>query len=420
MSNPSMLGAIEWQAEASFGDTVETYDKRFGVLDRIDISGLDHSKIDPARVVQYRGELTPLIQGIQGGKIKTRHWLAGHEGSTAGAGAQTPTVHEQLLGIVLGAIGSPGAGTTPAGTTFTGGTALVPTTAASGTFPAGGVMRGGALNDNRGNGQFYPLATHVAANMTLLQAMDGAPIGGDVCYSPTLVYERSDPTATAVTGIRMRFLGPNLVYSAHGCHCESITVGGLFVKNECPFIEYTWDVGFWGPLGSITPISAIAPIAANPAPNAGGSFHFQDVGNTASNKFTLRDFSLTYNLAVIREEGTGTKSPWSNKTGARRVHRMDAPAAVVSFAFDADSQTATPQFDAAFLTGTTSKLGMYTLSSADGSAMGILMRSMKWAGNRPTMEDQNGKLVRRATLHCGTGATLTDDLTRAPVVWCFA
>lgn len=415
MSNPSALGAIEWEAESTFGENVSTFATgRIGVLDKIDVSGLDHSKIDPARVVQYRGEGTSHINGVMGGKIRTRIWLTGHESTCAGSITATST--ETLLALVFGNKSTP-----PAGSTFTGGTSTVPTTTASGTFPSGGMMRAGALNDARGNGQFYAIATHTTTSMTLLGNMDAAPNNGDVLYSPVLIYESSDPTASAITGVRLRFLSGNLVYECHGCHAEDVKFNGIGgAQGEAPSLDIGWDVGWWACVGSVTFPSTVAAVVSNPAPIAAGSFHLQDVGTTTRNKVVYRDLQLTYNLATIPEYGPGTAHQYSRKTGARRIHRMDAPQVMLSFAADADAQTATPSFDAAWLAGTTRKIGVLTCSTADGSAIGFLWRSLCWVQKRPTQEDLGGKNVRRYMMAGYTGATLTNDLTRAAQVMAFA
>ena len=267
MSNPGALGAAVYSPESSpanFGEDVTTFNTlRVPIIKPIDVSKLQHPKIDPKRVVQYRNDNTQFILGPMGGSFDTTIYLPGHGSTTAGA--TTLGLTETFLGYVLGNVAVSAA----AGTTLTGGTATVPITTASGTFTPGALCRIGSINDARGNGQFAAIATHVTTNLTLLTAIDGAPNNGDVLYSAVNFYPSENPTTTQITGLRFLLLTANLCYEVHGCYPMSWTLSG-FNPGEIPTCTITWGVSWWR-YSTVTFPSVVATEQFQPAPTAGGS-----------------------------------------------------------------------------------------------------------------------------------------------------
>ena len=412
--NPSNLQAFEWELEtdsdAGFNaNTAISATARLPLITPIDWTSLTQEKVPTNHVAQYRGEGFPHANGLKRGRPVIDFWMTGHGSTTNVDTSLTNT--ETLLGTLLGNAATAG----DAATTLTGGTVTVPTTTASGTFSAGGMTRLGALGDGDGEGQFYAISTHSALNLTLLNDMAGAPANGAVMYAPTLIYPHSAPTSTRIRGVRGRGISSNLAYTMYGIHAESITLTG-FNTGQHLQASVQLDTGNWDSVGSVTFPSTATGDTVNPEPNCGGSFHIQDVGTTTRNTLPVVDLSITINLNHRARTGYGSAWQYNDKIGAYRAHDPAAPPAIIEFAIAATDQTATPDFDAAWLANSTRKIIVITLNTADGSALGLLFRSCCWYGPRPTQSDLEGRNVRRYRLAAHTGATLTNDLTRAPWV----
>jgi len=418
VSNPSVLGAIEYEAETTtFGEDVTTFaTHRLPIRGRVDVSGLKHDKVDAERVVQYRNDGTQWVLMTQGGTIKTLMDLPGHGATTAGS----PTLDaiETFIGYVFGNV----ALSATASTTLTGGTASVPTTTASGTFSAGGLCVVGSLGDGRGDGQMYPIATHVTTNLTLLLALKGTPTNGDVLYPVAQIYPSEIPTncglvgsthpvSTAV-GIRFRVLTANLRYELHGCYPTAISLSG-FDPGGRPQIEITWAVSWWRYTTATFP-STVASNAYNPAATAAGTIVVQDFGTVTRAARGARNFKVDYTLGMVALEGPGGANQFQKCVGCRRV-----PDKVkVSWTEDADAATTTPVLPG-FGTATTFKHLMATYSTAIGSRVGMYFRRLAITNVALQKDDGNiNRLMVEAEAQVST--TTTNDLTLSAFCMGFA
>ncbi len=359
MANPSALGSIEYEAESGWAEDVSTFaTHRLPLVAPIDVSGLVHSKVAPDGVYQRRQEGSQYILMTQGGSFKTKLDLAGHGATTAGS----PTVDaiETFLGLDFGNVGL----SASASTTLTGGTAAAPTTTASATFPAGGLCRVGALGDADGDGQMYPITTHVTTTLTLAAALRATPANGAVLYPVVQLYPSSAPTSNAITGTRFRLQTANLQYTCHGCWPMSASISGLAPGGR-PQIEVTWGVSRWGYSTGTFP-STVTSNRYNPAPVAAGSLHINSVGTSTRAEYYCRDFTLDYTLGVEMLKGPGGVGAYQDIIGATRT----SDDVKVGFTVDADAATTSPVLPG-WGTGTTAKSLMYTTSTAPGSAVGI-------------------------------------------------
>ncbi len=401
MSNPSNLAAVIYEAESptGFGEDVTTFGTlRLPVIESVDVSTLKHEKHDAQRVNQYRQEGTQWILGAQAGStFKTKFWLTGHGSPTSGA--TTVTAIETLLGIVIGNV----IATASAGTTFSGGTATAPTTTASGTLAAGGLFRAGTLGDGRGNGQFYPVGTHVATALTPLVALDGAPLNGDVLHSAVILYPNESPTASAVTSIRMLVQTANLRYELHGCVPTGFVITGGNTGERLA-IEITWAVAWWRHSTVAFP-SAVATDSSLPSVNAAGSFVVGDVGDATRNKRSIRNFTIEWTLGMELLVGPGGVNPYQTVIGARRT----TDTVKLTWTEDADATTLTPALHA-MAVGTTFKHVCYTLSTTAGSAVGFYFPRVCITSVPTQKADGNmNRLPIEAMAY--TGPTSTNDLT---------
>ncbi len=397
MSNPSALGNIVYEAEASFGENVSTFaTHRLPVLGAVDPSGLEHAKSAADRVVQYRNDNTQDVLMVQGGSFKTKLDLAGHGATTAG----TPTVDplETFFAIVFGNVSN-----APASTTASAGTATVLTTAASATLTPGAIFRLGTLGDTKGNGQGGVVGSHITTSLTSLTAFDGAPTSSDVVYGAYTIYPSESPTAGAVTGTRFRLSTANLSYECHGCYPTAVSLTGLN-PGERPQIEITWGVSWWGYSTATFP-STVTSNQYSPAPVAAGSLFVADNGTATRTKRTCRSLSIDYTLGMVPLMGPGGSSIYQACVGARRT-----PDKIKwTWTEDADAATVSPALPG-FGTALTYKHALYTLSPTPGSS--VIFSSPRLAVDNVAVQRADGN-INRLTISATacTSTVTTSDLT---------
>ncbi len=402
MSNSSRLGAIEYMAESSFAETSTTFSThRLPIIGEVDCSGLTWDKQDPQRTEQYlQGGSQHVLMG-QGGSFRTKLDLCGHGVTTAGSPSLDAI--ETLFGYVFGNV----ALSASASQTLTGGTASVPTTSAASGFTAGSLCRVGALGDNAGNGQMYPIATQSSSNLNLLAALSGSPTNGDVLYPTATFYTFESPPANGINatvpGLRFRALTANLQYSMHGCFPTAMSLSGLN-SAERPQAEITWQVARWAAVSATFP-SAVTSNQYNPAPIAAGSLFVADVGTATRTTRTYRNFTVDFTLGMVPLMGPGGVGAYQTVVGCRRV-----PSSIkISWVEDADSVTASPVLQG-YGTGTTSKHIMWTGSTTPGSAIGMYFPKVCF-DNVPVQFNDGGINRMRISGMAYTGGTTTTDLT---------
>jgi len=403
VSNPSALGAICYEAEASWAEDVATYATfRLPILGAVDASGLEHAKEPAGRVNQYRAAGQQHVLMTMGGSFSMELDLTGH-GSTM-VGSPSLEQIETFLGIVFGNA----ALSLATSQTATGGTAAVPTMSGATGVSAGGFVRIGALGDGDGNGQFYSVATHGSSNLTLDGALDGAPANGAVVYPVAQIYPSSSPTSTSITGTRFLLQTANLQYECHGCYPTAVTFSGLNT-GERPKISITWGVSWWEYSTATFP-SAVTSDHFNPAPVAAGSFNVQTIGTTTRNTRAIRNFSLDYTLGVVPLMAPGGVNAYQKIVGAVRIGDQIK----ISWTEDADAAGLTPVLPV-YGTATNSKYIVYTLSTTDGSAVGFAFRKVCVSNVATQKADEN---INRLTItaDCYSTDTTTSALTLAPMV----
>lgn len=412
MSNPSVRGAIVYEAEASWAEDVTTFATlRVPALGAVDCSGLRHDKLAPDRIVQRRNDGTQWITANQGGTFKTRLYLTGHGSATSGATSASAT--ETLLGKAIGNV-LPSAA---AGSTFTGaGTAAAPTTTASGTFGAGSLCRAGVAGDGRGNGQFYAISSHAATTLNLLNALGVAPNNNDVLYSAVMMYPSESPTSAPIASLRFLLQNANIQYECHGCFATGWTLSGLKTGgNTVAVVEITWTVSWWRYNTTAFPTS-VATDSFQPAANAQGSLFIADVGTAtrASNTYPCRDLMIDYKLGVIPLEGPGGVGPYQTIVGARRTQDE----ITWSFVVDADATTATPVLPG-WATSSTPKHACVTLNPTAQKAVGFYAPNL-CTDTVPIQFNDGGINRLKFTGKAYTGTDTTSDLSLSATRMAFA
>lgn len=406
MSNAAALAAIEYEVESSaanWGEDVTTFGTHLSVRGEPDVTML-HEKEPADRMQEYRTGGEPPVLMTQGGAFTTTHDLV--RGTTmVGSPAVSP------LGTLWGiALANASALSLATSTTFTGGTAAVPTTTAASGVADGGMVRAGALGDGDGNGQFYVAASHAANALTLIGDLDGAPAAAQVVYPVEMVYPTTAATATDITGARFRFLSGNLGYEAHGVFATGYEISGINT-GERPTVKITWSVSWWRHTATTLP-SLAAAAHYNPAPIAAGSFNVQLVGTTTRQKYTIRGLTVAHTLNVAPQMGPGGLKQHQKIIGAKKAGH---DAVAMTFTVDADTPTATPTWHSR-ATGVDTFHVEWTGSTADGAAVGFKMPRV-CITNVPVQSNIEG--INRLTIECAAyaGATVTTELTRAPIVW---
>ena len=400
MSNPASLLEINYEAETACGedvDTVATY--KLHLREPVDTVSLTQKKIDPATVVQYRGDMGDWILGTFEPTFKTKLALVGHGSTTVGA--ITITALETLLGIVFG-----NAVTTATSTTLTGGTATVPLTTDSGTLDPGDLCYIGALGDGDGEGQCYPVSTHSTTSLTLLVDLQGAPVNGAVRYGGTTIYPSSAATSTTMTSVRMAIATGNMQYLVHGCAPTAVAISGLN-PGEIPMVDITWQ-GAWYEYKNATFPSAVASDTFNPAATAAGSLVVNTIGtatNSASTRRIYRDLTLEYDLGTIIHRGPGGYNAYQDIVGYRR----GTDSCTLSWTEDADATTTTPVIPG-FGTATARKHAMLTLSTSDGSRVAMYWPSLR-VTNVPAQSVVNGINSFKIECMACVGPATTSALT---------
>lgn len=401
MGNPSSLHEVLYEAESAFGedvDTVTTY--KFSLCEPVETTGLIQKKLDPTKVVSYRGDLGDWIRATYEGTFSTKSYLVGHGSATTGA--ITITAFETLLGIIFG-----NAVTTATGSTLTGGTANAPTTTDSGTLDAGDICFIGALGDGDGHGQAYPIATHSGNTLTLLVDLQGAPVNGAVRYGGTTVYPNSAPTSTSVQSIRMQINTANMQYLCHGCFPTAIELGG-FNPGERPYIKTTWTAAWWEFKNTTFPAS-VSSDSFLPAANAAGSLVVNTVGtttNSASTRRVYRNLTIEYNPGIVALRGPGGVNQYQDIVGCVRLD----DSCTLTWFEDAEATTTSPEVVGWGETPANRKHAQLTLSTGDGSRVAAYWPSLR-VTVIPPQESQDAQNRFKIVCMAGVGPTTTSALT---------
>lgn len=403
----SGIQQVAWEDESSWAEDVDTMTYGLPLAGPVDISGITQDMLDASRVTSRRLAYSKNVLGTWNISFTTTSNLTGH-GSTC-AGAITATALARLLGdVVLGGRDT----TLQAGMTMTGGTATVPTVSSATGFAAGSVVRLGALGDGDGEGQFYALSTHAGSALNLLHAMAGAPVNGAVVYSPELVYPAN--SACSMTGRRFRILTADLQLVIHGCFPTAISFSGLEPGGR-PQVSITWGGSWAEPAAGTFPTTPTADEFNWQPPSAGGSLFLQDLATTTRAVYGVRSFSLDYQLGVSPVVGGNGVNQYQTITGATRTKDT----IMVNVTLDAQGADATPQWWDSFFANTSQHM-MYTLHSADGTAVGFYFRNLCWAGRRPSQTSTNDRNTIPLSFRADNHTTTTSDLTLAPMVLALA
>jgi hypothetical protein len=238
--------------------------------------------------------------------------------------------------------------------------------------------------------------------------MAGAPVNGAVVYSPELVFPAD--SSCALTGRRVRILTNDFQVVIHGCFPTAVSFQGLEPGGH-PQVTISWRGSWAEPAAGTFPTTPNADEFNWQPPSAGGSLFLQDLATTTRAVYGVRSFSLDYSLGISPIVGGNGVNQYQTITGATRAKDT----IMVNVTLDAQGADATPQWWDAFFANTSQHM-MYTLHSADGTAVGFYFRNLCWMGNRPSQSMTNDRNTIPLTFRADTHSVTTSDLTLAPMV----
>jgi hypothetical protein len=405
----SALGAVLYENESTFGEDIDTTATRLQTLGPVDLSGFTQEKqnIDPTRQRPHEGVQDERM--TMGGSFSVRLLLTGHGGTAA-----TTLTATNLYTLLKNVIGS--GSVTNVGTTCTGGTASIPTLTA-GTVADGSVIKFGVLGDGDGEGQFYAVDNLTGANLTLLTDLGATPAAADVVYAAQMVYPSETPgTIESVTSTRWRLMTGNKQILAHGCYPTAVEFSNLNA-GELPQVTVSFSCAWWE-IDNETFPDATATAAKTGAPVAAGSFWMNAVGTSTNATYGLRNGGLRIEFTTIPLVGPGGSNSYQHIVGARRVRCQ----AFLSTTFDAEA-SGTTTWDDLYTTAEGSAVNrhaVWTLSVADGRALGLYFPNLKIITPRPTQQDVDGLNRVQVEWEALTSADTTSDLTLANFILAMA
>lgn len=400
-TSASRLGAALYEKETNFGEDVSTFGTRLQLLNRVDLSGLTHERVNINPTQQRPHEGVQDIRLGMGGSFTIELLLTGHGGTAAGALTQTDLA--TLLGYVVGNVHSADSGGTADGT---GSASAIDIT--GGSFTAGGLLRLGQLGDGRGEGQFLAVKSFSSGTATLLTDAPSAASAGDVVYASQVVYPSETPGSfESVDTLRFRLLTANKQFDCHGCYPTSIEFLNLNA-DEIPRVRITFGVA-WFRKANVGFPDTTATDAKTGAKIAAGSLFLNDVGTSTRQTYGLRDFSITIENEVVPLRGPGGNNEHQVIVGCKRVRCQ----AKVSTTFDAES-TGTQTWYDLYQTdegSVSSKHMLWTGSVGDGKAVAFYFPNLKITSPVPTQQEADG--LNRVTVEweAMTSTDTTSDET---------
>ncbi len=413
MSNASVLGAVLYADEASFGDSsVTTFDERLPVIQEVDVSGLEWSKQDLAVAMQYQNDGVQDVRMPKGGSFTISLHLTGHGSATTGS--ITANQLETFLGRVIGNVD-----VTQDGTTLNGaGTDEDTFTATSGAgILDGGLIRIGALGDGDGEGQFYAVTSETTNTVELATAMAGTGADSAVVYAPALIYPNEGPTATTLTSMRFQFLTANGHYNAWGCYPTSVSFTGMG-PGELPRVDVTMACATWNKTSGTFPTATSADRYA-PAPVAAGSLFRQTKGTTTRSTLSIREFNLNIDFQTVPLLGHGATDAHQVVVGARRI-KCQASFDMVVDKEATGTETAFDRWNTAANSASFEHV-LYTMSAgADGMCVGIYFPKVKMVDRAPIQTSIDGLNRERLMYRAITDSAGADDLRKANFILALA
>jgi len=386
-AKPERLIACSYEDESSWAEDTDTWATRLQLVGQPTVT-LNQERVAEPITQQYREEGKAGVLGPRTGEITLTLALTGHGGTSAGALTRTDV--GTLLHSFIGECETDDQGRTVSSATSAS------QFAPSGIFVDGGLVRVGSLGDGRGDGQFA--AVNNGTTMTLLTALGATPNVADVIYANQLLYPHETPAGVAITSHRMLIQTANKQYKLRGVFPRSLSISGTNPGEQLS-VSLTYGISWWDYANETFPNTTATDAKAGTIVGNGSAF-IQDVGTVTRATYSMRSFSLNFDMNVSELEGPDAVNPYQTIVGAVR-NRCAVTCTTVHDAEATGTETFGDKFDA----GTLQHI-LVGFSVVDGKAVGIYLPNAELT-SRPTQEGIDG--LNRVT--CNWRALTSTDTT---------
>lgn len=399
------LQEVLYNTEASFLENAQspasnTYANRIPIISAT--CSLEQSREDDQTVQSRKNVTRPGFVGLRTGTIELVTLVPG---LTTDPAASTITANwcTDLMGYGLGGstVGDDGGTITSAtdGDTFvtTGVTLITP----------GTVIRVGAKNDTRADGQAGVVSTWSAGSTQLLTALPATPASPDAVRVCANLYPTdTNPTQT----IRMLFALTDTGAQFHcmGCQLESFTDEYDVASGRPARRTWKYRIAYWDRTAVTTPSSVAMP-NADTAPIAGGSLFVNTFGTATRAIEECGSISLSLNMGLIPQLGPrASQEPYGNITGWVSTGCIPT----LTWTIPYSTQPAT-DFDLDGSNNTVFKHALFVTNGTAGRLQGFYLPRMFPVGAKPTYTSVNGLTYVTKTMRGTESTTTTSELTRS-------
>lgn len=409
-ANPDIFGSqafeLETDTDAGWAESTDTFTNRVRTIGPPSIPSNLQERLDVGITRQYPHEEKMGVRGPWGGGFSVTMPFTGYGASTA-SGALSLTDQGTLLANALGASSVAGVGTT----VDTSPTSASQFALVGGTVASGDLIRVGAAQDGRGNGQFT--VVNNASTITTFAALDATPNAGDIVYSAQQVYINEDEASFAdIRSSRWLLQTANGQWKARGCFPTGISLSSYGI-GEVPQLSIDYQGSRWGEANETFPDATAIGHDVDEPLVAAGSLFIQDVGTTTRQLFDYRSANLSIGMNVSALRGPGGKDAYQAIVGARRN-----PFAL-EFSVTVDAEAAgTTTLNDIFKNGTFQHI-LWTWSSEPGKSIGVYMPNAKPV-MYATQEASDGLNRVSMTFRPCTYTAGTTTLLRSPLRFGFA
>ena len=395
---PSAKGALLYAAESSWAEVSTIYGTRLPIAGDVNaiLAGCMQPK-DPAQITtQYNNEGRRDALMPQTCEFDVPLWLAGH-GSSCASGAIGATSVPTFLGLCLG-----GSNAGQTGGTVNAGTSAVQFSLTDAVGVAGGLFRLGALPDGAGGGEWY--CWNNPSTATILNAAAGTPSAGAVVYGAETVH--ANETSSQMSSMRFNALTASQRVGIWGAVCTGVTIEGTNV-GELPKIIPKFTASAWDEESASTWPCVTAVDNFVPAPCTAGRLWINTIGTSTRAVRSVRDVKIQINIETSVGPGYDSLRPYSTMTGCVRIKSTP----IITWTEDAEA--AGTQSLADIYEATALKHIMFSMSTADGSAMGFYLPNAKCNDRRPVQQAIDGRNQVSVTFEGMSGPTATTELTHS-------
>lgn len=358
---------------------------------------------DSDGTVQSRKNLTRT--GFLGLRTGTLEFVTLVPGLTTDPGTASITANfaTDLLGYGLG------------GTNFTddGGTIATGTNGSSFTTTGvtlitnGTIIRVGAKNDGRCDGQAGVVGTWAAGTATMLTAFPGTPAAADAVRTTANIYP-TDANPTQTVRFLFGLTDSGAQFHCMGCQLESIS-DEIDIASARP-MRRTWKyrIAYWD-RSAVTVPSSVAMPNADTAPIAGGSLFVNTFGTATRAIEECGSLTLALEMSLIPQMGPrASQEPYGNITGW--VSNGCIP--TLTWTVPYTTQAAT-DFDLDGSNNTVHKHALFTSNATTGRCQGFYLPRMYPVGAKPTYTNVNGLTYVTKVMRGTESTTTTTELTRS-------